>query len=123
MTKLAILWHMHQPHYGDAVTGEQLLPWVRLHALKDYFGMVEILREFPKVRLTFNLVPSLLVQLEALAAGHGRDRYFDLAAKPAAELSPDDRAFIVANFFLAPRHRMIDPYPRYAELMIKREEE
>jgi alpha-amylase/alpha-mannosidase (GH57 family) len=123
MTKVAFLWHMHQPHYGDAVTGEQLLPWVRLHALKDYFGMAELLREFPKVRLTFNLVPSLLAQLDALAAGHGHDRYFHLAMKPAAELTPDDRAFIVANFFLAPRHRMIDPYPRYAELLIRREEE
>ncbi len=70
---------MHQPYYGDAVTGEHLLPWVRLHALKDYFGMVEILREFPKVRLTFNVVPSLLVQLDALATGRGYDRYFDLA--------------------------------------------
>ncbi len=114
---------MHQPYYGDAVTGEQLLPWVRLHALKDYFGMVELLREFPKVRVTFNLVPSLLVQLDALATGRGRDRYFDLAMKPAHELTPDDRAFLVANFFHAQRGRMIDPHPRYAELLVKREEE
>ncbi len=114
---------MHQPHYGDAVTGEQLLPWVRLHGLKDYFGMVELLRDFPNVRVTFNLVPSLLAQLDALATGHGRDRYFDLAMKPASELTPDDRAFLVANFFHAQRGRMIDPHPRYAELMVKREEE
>ncbi len=123
MTRLALLWHMHQPYYGDAVTGEQLLPWVRLHALKDYFGMVELLREFPGVRVTFNLVPSLLVQLDALATGRGRDRYFDLAMKPAAELTPDDRAFLVANFFHAQRGRMIDPHPRYAQLLVKREEE
>ena len=123
MTRLALLWHMHQPYYGDAVTGEQLLPWVRLHALKDYFGMVELLREFPRVRVTFNLVPSLLVQLDALATGRGRDRYFDLAMKPAAELTPDDRAFLVANFFHAQRGRLIDPHPRYAQLLVKREEE
>jgi alpha-amylase/alpha-mannosidase (GH57 family) len=117
------MWHMHQPYYGDAATGEQLLPWVRLHGLKDYFGMVELLREFPNVRVTFNLVPSLLLQLDALATGRGRDRYFDLAMKPAAELTADDRAFLVANFFHAHRPRMIDPYPRYAQLLIKREEE
>jgi alpha-amylase/alpha-mannosidase (GH57 family) len=123
MTRLAIIWHMHQPYYGDAVTGEQLLPWVRLHALKDYYGMVELLREFPKVRVTFSLVPSLLVQLDGLATGRGRDRYFDLAMKPAAELTPDDRAFLVANFFHAPRVRMIEPHRRYGELLVRREEE
>jgi alpha-amylase/alpha-mannosidase (GH57 family) len=123
MTRLALLWHMHQPWYGDAVTGEQLLPWVRLHALKDYFGMVELLREFPKVCVTFNLVPSLVAQLDGLATGRSRDRYFELAMKPAAELAPDDRAFLVANFFHGQRHPMIDPHPRYVELLIKREEE
>ena len=40
MTRVAILWHMHQPYYEDLVTGEHILPWVRLHALKDYYGMV-----------------------------------------------------------------------------------
>jgi alpha-amylase/alpha-mannosidase (GH57 family) len=67
MTKVALLWHMHQPYYEDLVTGEQILPWVRLHALKDYYGMVALLDEFPDVRVTFNLVPSLLVQIEAFA--------------------------------------------------------
>ena len=47
MTKVALLWHMHQPFYQDLVTGEHILPWVRLHALKDYYGMVALLREFP----------------------------------------------------------------------------
>jgi alpha-amylase/alpha-mannosidase (GH57 family) len=65
MVKLALLWHMHQPYYEDLATGEHILPWVRLHAIKDYWGMAAMLEEFPRVRVTFNLVPSLLVQLEA----------------------------------------------------------
>ena len=69
MTRVALLWHMHQPFYQDLGTGEHALPWVRLHAVKDYWGMVALLREFPKVKVTFNLVPSLLVQLEAFARG------------------------------------------------------
>ena len=40
MTRVAILWHMHQPFYQDLVTGEHILPWVRLHGIKDYWGMV-----------------------------------------------------------------------------------
>jgi len=122
MTRVALLWHMHQPFYQDLVTGEHILPWVRLHALKDYYGMVALLREFPDVRLTFNLVPSLLVQLEAFAEDRARDRSLELSLKPAAALNDDDRTFIVGNFFHAHRGRMIEPYPRYLELLRKRED-
>src|SRR5262245_48337231 len=120
MTKVAILWHMHQPFYEDLVTREHILPWVRLHALKDYFGMVALLREFPDVRVTFNLVPSLLVQLEAFAADRARDRFLELSLKPADDLSDGDIVFILENFFHAQRQRMIDAYPRYGELLARR---
>src|SRR5262245_32932787 len=120
MTRVAILWHMHQPFYQDLVTGEHILPWVRLHGLKDYYGMAALLREFPTVKATFNLVPSLLVQLEAFAQDRARDRTLDLSLKPAADLSSSDVEFMRANFFHAQRHRMIDIYPRYAELLARR---
>src|SRR6185436_12414847 len=120
MTDVAILWHMHQPFYEDLVTHEHILPWVRLHALKDYYGMVALLREFPAIRATFNLVPSLLVQLEAFAEGRARDHDLELSLKPAIELTDPDIAFILENFFHAQRQRMIDIYPRYAELLARR---
>ncbi len=120
MTRVALLWHMHQPFYEDLVTREHIMPWVRLHALKDYYGMVALLREFPDVRATFNLVPSLLVQLEAFAADRARDRYLELGLKPAALLTEAEAAFIVANFFHAQRQRMIEVYPRYLELLERR---
>ncbi len=117
MTRVAILWHMHQPFYQDLLTGEHVLPWVRLHALKDYWGMVALLREFPTVKATFNLVPSLLVQLEAFARGEARDRHLELGLKPAAQLTDEERAFCIEQFFHAHRPRMIDPFPRYRELL------
>ena len=120
-TRVALLWHHHQPFYQDLVTGEHILPWVRLHALKDYYGMAALLREFPDVRLTFNLVPSLLVQLEAFADGRARDRHLEVGLKPAEQLTDEERTFLVANGFHAPRGRMIDAYPRYGELLRKRE--
>src|SRR5450756_2304876 len=120
MTKVAILWHMHQPCYQDLATGEHIMPWVRLHALKDYYGMVALLREFPDVRMTFNLVPSLLVQIEAFAEGRASDRCLDLSLKPADELDGADVEFIVENFFHAHRQHMIEAYPRYAELLTRR---
>jgi alpha-amylase/alpha-mannosidase (GH57 family) len=120
MTRVALLWHMHQPFYQDLVTGDHILPWVRLHALKDYWGMVALLREFPTVKVTFNLVPSLLVQLEAFANEQARDRHLEIGLAPAASLNEDERAFCVEHYFHAQHQRMIEPHPRYAELLAKR---
>ena len=111
MTRVAILWHMHQPFYQDLLTGEHILPWVRLHALKDYYGMVALLKEFPDVKVTFNLVPSLLVQIEAFARDDARDPHLEVGLKPADALSEDERAFCIEQFFHAHRSRMVDPYP------------
>ena len=121
MVKLALLWHMHQPYYADPATGEHILPWVRMHGIKDYLGMVALLEEFPRVQVTFNLVPSLVIQLQAFAADTARDRHLELGLKPAAELTPDEARWVVANGFHAPFGRMIAPYPRYAELHARRE--
>ena len=120
MVKLALLWHMHQPYYEDLATGEHILPWVRLHAIKDYWGMVALLREFPRIRVTFNLVPSLLAQVQAFAEDRARDRHLALGLKPAAELTAEEAQWMVANGFHAPYAHMIGPYPRYAELHASR---
>ena len=116
IAKLALLWHMHQPYYEDLATGEHILPWVRLHAIKDYWGMVAMLEEFPGVRVTFSLVPSLIRQVQAFAENRAKDRHLELGLKPAAELTPDEARWMIANGFHAPYGRMIDPYPRYAHL-------
>ena len=63
------LWHQHQPLYKDALANRYELPWVRLHATKDYYDMVALLDEYPTVKANFNLVPSLLAQLDDYAAG------------------------------------------------------
>src|ERR1044072_2561500 len=107
MTQVAILWHMHQPFYEDLVTHEHILPWVRLHALKDYYGIVALRREFPDVKVTFNQVPSHLVQLESFAEARSHARCLDLSVKPAAQLGEGDVGFILRNFFHAQRERMI----------------
>ncbi len=113
---ISFLWHMHQPFYKDLVTGEYKLPWTRLHALKDYYGMVRILEEFPKIHQTFNLVPSMIVQIEEYAAGVARDPFLDLALKPAEHLTEHEKRTMLRHFFLANPSRMIHRYPRYGEL-------
>ena len=84
---ICFLWHMHQPFYKDLVTGVYALPWTRLHALKDYYGMVKILDDFPKIHQTFNLVPSLVLQIEEYAAGKASDPFLELSLKPAEQFS------------------------------------
>ena len=114
--RVVILWHQHQPFYKDLVTGEYRLPWVRLHALKDYYGMVKLLDEFPDVHQTFNLVPSLITQIQDYVAGTARDPLLLLAAKPAKDLTPQERRAALQYLFQANPLHMIGRYPRYKEL-------
>jgi alpha-amylase/alpha-mannosidase (GH57 family) len=111
-----VLWHQHQPYYKDLVTGEYRLPWVRLHALKDYYGMVKLLDEFPNVHQTFNLVPSLMTQIQDYVDGTAHDPFFDVAAKPARDLTSDERRFALQYLFQANPVHTIGRYPRYREL-------
>ncbi len=113
---LCFLWHMHQPFYKDLASGEYKLPWTRMHALKDYYGMARILEEFPNVHQTFNLVPSMLVQVEEYAAGDAVDPFLEAALKPAETLSEAEKAFILKHSFYSDPQRMIYRYPRYGEL-------
>src|SRR5579859_993385 len=113
---LLFLWHMHQPYYKDLVTGEYRLPWVRLHALKDYYGMVKLLDEFPGMHQTFNLVPSLITQLQEYVNGTAQDPFLQVAAMPAAEMDLAERQFAVQYLFQANAENMIGRYPRYREL-------
>ena len=113
---ICFLWHMHQPFYKDLVTGEYKLPWTRMHALKDYYGMVKILDEFPEIHQTFNLVPSMLTQIEEYASGHAADPFLRAALKPAEDLTASDQEFILQYFFQANPARMIYRYPRYGEI-------
>jgi alpha-amylase/alpha-mannosidase (GH57 family) len=114
--RLILLWHQHQPFYKDLVTGEYRLPWVRLHALKDYYGMVKLLDEFPKVHQNFNLVPSLMVQIQDYVDETAKDPFLAVASKPARDLSQDERRFALQYLFQANPQNLIGRYPRYHEL-------
>ncbi|HET9792452.1 MAG TPA: glycoside hydrolase, partial [Candidatus Angelobacter sp.] len=117
--RLLFLWHMHQPYYKNLITGEYRLPWVRLHALKDYFGMVKLLDEYPGVHQTFNLVPSLVAQLQDYVFGTAHDPFLEVASRPASELDFAEKLFAIQYLFQANLDKMIGRYPRYRELWQK----
>jgi alpha-amylase/alpha-mannosidase (GH57 family) len=113
---LVMLWHMHQPQYRDPATGSYLLPWTRMHALKDYYGMVHMLEEFPGVHATFNVVPALALQLEEYSSGHFDDPWFRLAFLPAADLTASERLGILDRAFQVNYENLLSRWPRFVEL-------
>src|SRR5262245_24867987 len=117
---LALLWHQHQPYYPNDLTGENPMPWVRLHGVKDYYGMALHLLEFPEMRCAINLVPSLLVQLQAYADKEATDQPLEATRFPAAHLSQTDALYLLDHFFMANPDHVIRPWPRYYELYLRR---
>lgn len=113
---------MHQPYYKNLLTGEVYLPWVRLHGIKDYLDMLIILEKYPKIKANFNLVPSLIDQLEDYREGKVKDIYLEISRKDAEELSLEEKIFILTKFFTLNWENMLKIYPRYHELLIKRGE-
>src|SRR5437764_1877839 len=113
---LRFVWHMHQPFYKDLVSGEYKLPWTRMHGLKDDYGMVKVLKDFPTVHQTFNLVPSMMVQIEEYANGTAVDPFLQVALKPAEDLREGEIHFALRYLFQANVAHLIYRYPRYAEL-------
>jgi alpha-amylase/alpha-mannosidase (GH57 family) len=121
MLNLAFIFHMHQPYYKNLLTQESNLPWVRLHGVKDYLDMVQILEKFPKIRQTFNVVPSLFEQVEDYNNGMVKDKFSELTKKPASQLTKQDKDFILNNFFSINKERVIATFPRYYELYLKKQ--
>ncbi|MBT0665229.1 glycoside hydrolase [Geobacter pelophilus] len=114
---ILFIWHMHQPFYKDPVRGEYVLPWTYLHAVKDYYDMPAIVAATPGAKAVFNLVPSLLEQLEDYAAGTANDPVLRLGRMDPGDMTEDDIALMLDIFFAANRQRMIEPQPRYLELL------
>src|SRR5260370_27270762 len=110
----------NQPYYPDDVSGDNPMPWVRLHGVKDYYGMALHLEEVPEMRCTINLVPSLLVQLQAYTERGASDRPLDVSRIGAKDLGESDCLYLLDHFFMANPQHMIGPYPRYLELFQRR---
>jgi alpha-amylase/alpha-mannosidase (GH57 family) len=130
---VALLWHQHQPKYmKDPATGEYAEPWVRVHAIKDYYDMTAILGDYPGMKFTVNLTPVLLMQLEEVIEGYdrwrelgtqympGADKWIRLTLTPPDKLTYDEKAYILRNFFRMPWGTMLNIYPRFKELASKK---
>ena len=115
-TYLMLLWHMHQPFYKDLAEDVYTMPWVRLHTMKDYYGMVAIMRDFPSVHATFNMVPSVVLQIEDYAHDTARESAYDLAFKPVSDMTAADRGALLASAFQINYDNLLKRHPRFREL-------
>ena len=113
---IAFYWHMHQPVYQLSANGDYLMPWVRLHAVKDYLDMALWAKKFDKLKLNFNFVPILLDSIIEYAEKDAHDIHSRLTITPKNKLNEEDKIFILNNFFDANYQTMILTNEEYHRL-------
>lgn len=114
---LNLTWHQHQPLYYKDADGVYTRPWVRVHSTKDYYDMAAMIKPYENVRMTVNITPVLMKQLDDFTENGAIDYYWLLAEKPVSELTDDEKIFILTRFFDANWDNIIGRFPRYKELL------
>jgi alpha-amylase/alpha-mannosidase (GH57 family) len=122
---VVLFWHMHQPQYRDPLSGEYVLPWTYLHAIKDYVDMAAHLEANPRARAVINFAPILMEQLEELALrvtahlSRGEalpDPVLALLSEAPLPIEAGARLSLVHACLRAERQHLISRYPAYAQL-------
>ena len=97
---IAFYWHMHQPVYQLTPDGDYIMPWVRLHAVKDYLDMAMWVNKFENLKLNFNFVPVLFDSIIEYADHGAHDIHSRLTITPEEKLNEKDKIFILNNFLM-----------------------
>ncbi len=122
---VVLLWHMHQPHYRDALSGEYALPWTYLHGLKDYSDMAAHLEANPAARAVINVTPVLIEQLNDYVRMLRRhldqgapvsDAVLALLTEQPLPEAPAARVGALRACLRAQKPRMIERFPAYLAL-------
>ena len=122
---VVLLWHMHQPQYRDALSGEYVLPWTYLHAIKDYIDMAAHLEAQPNARAVVNFTPVLIEQLQELAQKIGAhlktgaplpDAVLRLLGPDPVPSEPVQRLELLKACLRAQRKHLIERYGPFLEL-------
>ncbi|MBR6163633.1 hypothetical protein IKQ26_07085 [bacterium] len=117
---IAFVWHMHQPNYQTQPNSLRLMPWARLHAVKDYLNMVAILEKHPDIKLNFNISPILIDTILDYSKENNHDLHSKLTVTPVEELTENDKLYILNSFFDVDYNHLISKYKEYVNLYNKR---
>lgn len=110
---------MHQPVYQLTQDSDYIMPWTRLHAVKDYLDMLTIIKNYKNIKLNFNIVPILIDSFIRYGEKGFHDIHSRITVKPVEELTDEDKNFIINNFFDANYQYMIMPLKEYDRLIHK----
>jgi len=113
---LSFMWHMHQPDYRDK-KGVMQMPWVFLHAIKDYYDMPWMLSRYDSIKATFNITSSLIEQLDLYKINpQESDKFLSLWLKKPAFLQDEEQKWVIKICKSSQFDTMVKKFPRYAEL-------
>jgi alpha-amylase/alpha-mannosidase (GH57 family) len=117
MFNVTLLWHMHQPYYVNTLTKTAMMPWVRLHCVKGYLDMIDLVHRYPELRVNFNFTPVLVKQIIELKEKKVIDLWESWSRKAPELLTVEEKARILENFFKINWDNLIFPHPRYRQLL------
>ncbi len=124
--RVSLMWHMHQPDYRDAKSGQYQQPWTYLHTIKDYVDMVMHLEAHPNARVIVNFTPILLEQIDDYAQQvrnffehkvEIQDPLLSTLANPNTEMGIEERKIIVNWCSRANEKHIIQRFSAYQDLI------
>ncbi len=116
---LSFIWHMHQPDYRDA-DGVMQMPWVFLHAIKDYYDMPWMMARHEGLKATFNITAPIIEQLQLYYNNpESSDKFLAIWLKNPSLLDEDDRRWLVKLCKSTQYDTMVKASKRYSELYTK----
>lgn len=118
--KLSFFWHMHQPDYRGS-DGIMKMPWVFLHAIKDYYEMPWLLSLHKGLKATFNISAPLIEQLNLYAEPLKHDYFLSLWILHPSQLDEHSRSWLVKICKSTQYDTMVKPLLRFDELYHKEE--
>ncbi|MBO7672118.1 hypothetical protein J6S88_01790 [bacterium] len=116
---IAFYWHFYQPVYGIKKDSDYIMPWSRLHAVKDYMSMLMLAKKFRNIKININISPTLLDDFEKYSDNNFHDIHSRLSVKDENLLTDEEKKFILSNFFDANFENMILPDKQYLLLAQK----
>jgi alpha-amylase/alpha-mannosidase (GH57 family) len=110
---------MHQPDYRDE-SGIVQMPWVFLHAIKDYYDMPWMLERHSGLKATFNITPPLIRQLKLYYDNpQNSDKFFNLWLREISSLNMAEYSWMIKICKSSTYDTVVSKMPSYDELYKK----
>jgi alpha-amylase/alpha-mannosidase (GH57 family) len=107
---------MHQPDYRNS-SGVMQMPWVFLHAIKDYYDMPWMMARHENVKATYNITPTLIEQLKLYYfQPQNNDKFLSLWYMHPSELQENDRNWLIKICKSISSKKMFENFSRLEEL-------